>query len=622
MKKIVITIITIMTTLTLAACAGNSTAAINSNSTAETAVTGISENITNVDPATQNSETIITHEVDYDSEDITPALVNSEDATFIQLNGDTVSIEGLGATAEGSLVTISAAGIYQLSGTLTDGQIIVDSEDEEDITLILAGVDITSQSSAPIYVIGAEKVILTLAAGFENVITDSDNYVNLDENSEPNAAIFSKDDLTINGEGSLTVNANDNHGIASKDDLKITGGTIIVNAVNDGIKGKDSIAILDGVITINAGADGLQSTNESDPEEGYIAIAGGDLNIIAALDGIQAATDLEISGGEINIVSGGGSVNTSSNSGGIWGGMEGNTNKPEESAKGLKAGSNLTISGGTISIDSADDSIHANANVTIESGKMQMASGDDGIHADETITINGGEINLTQSYEGMESAIITINGGTIHLVASDDGINVGGGADGSSTSGRPGQNNFAQSGNYYVTINGGTLFIDADGDGLDTNGSFSMTDGVVLVNGPTENRNGPIDYMGSFSISGGLLVAVGSSGMAQAPSTDLTQYSVIQNLTSMQPAGTMVHIETTSGEAVLTFIPTKAFQSVLISSPELQNGESYVMYIGGSSTGIAVDGLITDGEYTPGTQAASFTITSIVTGQTDGGGRR
>ncbi len=233
-----------------------------------------------------------------------------------------------------------------------------------------------------------------------------------------------------------------------------------------------------------------------DTEKGYISIAGGHLNIIAALDGIQAATDLEIAGGEINIVTGGGSVNTSANGGGIWGGMEGNTNKPEESAKGLKASSNLTISGGTISINSADDSIHANANVTIESGNIQMASGDDGIHADETITINGGEINLTQSYEGMESAIITINGGTIHLVASDDGINAGGGADGSSTSGRPGQNNFEQSGNYYVTINGGTLFIDADGDGIDTNGSFAMTDGVVLVNGPTNNRQWSIGLHG------------------------------------------------------------------------------------------------------------------------------
>ncbi len=161
--------------------------------------------------------------MDSDSEDITPALLNAEDATIIQLNGDTIRVDGLGATAEGSLVTISSAGIYQISGTLTDGQVIVDTQDEEDVTLILAGVDITSQSSAPIYIVSAEKVILTLAAGFENVITDGDSTVNLDENSEPNAAIFSKDDLTINGEGSLTVNANYNNGIASKDDLKITG---------------------------------------------------------------------------------------------------------------------------------------------------------------------------------------------------------------------------------------------------------------------------------------------------------------------------------------------------------------------------------------------------------------
>jgi hypothetical protein len=169
-----------------------------------------------------------------------------------------------------------------------------------------------------------------------------------------------------------------------------------------------------------------------------------------------------------------------------------------------------------------------------------------------------------------------------------------------------------------VYIHGGYLYIDAAGDGLDSNGAFEMTDGVVLVNGPTNNGNGPLDYMNSFKITGGFLVAVGSAGMAQAPSEDSTQYAVMQILDNVQAAGTLVHIETAAGEDVLTFIPTKEYQSVLISSPELQNGESYVVYTGGSATGTPVDGLITDGSYTPGTQITSFTITSIITGSAGG----
>jgi len=577
--------------------------------------------ISDADMETFVSETVTTLEMDYDPEDLDTTPVNADGSTSIQLNGNTAIVDGSGVMVDGSRVTISAAGTYQISGTLNDGQIIVDTTDAENVTLILAGVDITSLSSAPIYVANAEKVIITLAEGSENIVTDGYSYLALDESGEPNAAIFSKDDLTINGEGTLTVNANYNNGIASKDDLKITGGTIIVNAVNDGLKGKDSVAIRDGVITVNAGADGIQSTNEEDAEKGYIAIEGGTLNVTAALDGVQAATTLSITGGEITIISGGGSVNTSTDGGGIWDdrGMEGNPNKTDESAKGLKAGVDIIITAGTLNIDSADDSIHANNKVTIDDGVIQMKSGDDGIHADATLTINGGQINLTQSYEGLESAIITVNGGIIYLKASDDGINAGGGADSSSVNGRPGQNELAASDSYYVYINGGYIFIDADGDGLDTNGSFAMTDGVLLVNGPADNRNGPLDYMGTFNVSGGFLVAVGSSGMAQAPSEDSTQYAVLQIFDSTQAAGTLVHIETTTGEDVLTFLPTKEYQSVLISSPELQSGESYLVYTGGSSSGTAVDGLITDGTYTSGTQVADFTIMGIITGETNNG---
>jgi len=276
--------------------------------------------------------------------------------------------------------------------------------------------------------------------------------------------------------------------------------------------------------------------------------------------------------------------------------MEGNANQTADSAKGLKAGVDLTITGGTIQISSLDDAVHSNDSITISGGDLTLASGDDGIHADAALTINGGDLEITECYEGLESAVITINDGTIRLTASDDGINASSGSGG------------------YVYINGGYLFINAGGDGLDSNGPVEMTAGVVIVNGPTNNGNGALDYMGSFNISGGYLVAVGSVGMAEAPSTTSTQYSAIFSLASAQAGGTTVHIESASGEAILSFVPTKVYQSVVLSSPELENGETYVVYVGGSSSGTVTDGLYSGGSYSGGTQVTSFTISGMVTG--------
>ena len=324
---------------------------------------------------------------------------------------------------------------------------------------------------------------------------------------------------------------------------------------------------------------------------------------------------------QVYLTSGGDSVNNSTTGGGIWGGrgMEGNPNKPTESAKGLKAGADITIMAGRFNINSADDSIHSNANLTINGGSFLLTSGDDGMHADSTLTINQGEINITQSYEGIESAVLTINDGTIHVTSSDDGLNAAGGNDGSSVGGRPGQNMFDASGDYQLNINGGYLYVDAFGDGLDINGPIEMTNGVVIINGPTANNNGPVDYSISFNITGGYLLAVGSSGMAQAPSDTSTQYALMYNFDTVQAAGLLVHIETQSGKEILTFEPNKEYQSVLLSSSELQKGETYVVYAGGSSTGSVTDDLYAGGVYTPGTRVTSLTISSIVTGGGPGG---
>ncbi len=630
MKKITALLLLVTLIFTLTACSGDAVVSTEIVSASEP-VNEFGEESGTVVDTQQNSEMPSSPiSVEYDGDDLDSSVSHS-DTSYIKLEGDSITFEGSGATVSGNIVTITSAGTYSISGTLNDGQVIVDTEDEEKVVLVLNGADITSSNSAPIYVSNAEKTVITLADKTENYVTDGDSYLFEEGEDEPNAAVFSKDDLTINGKGSLTVNANYNNGIASKDDLKITGGSITVNAVNDGIKGRDSIAVKDGTITINAGGDGMQSNNDEDAEKGYVALEGGTLDITASLDGIQAETSLLVNGGDITITSGGGSVSTSTSGGGGWGGrgMEGNPNKPTESAKGLKAGVDITVTAGTININSADDSIHSNDSITINGGDMLLASGDDGIHSDTTLEINGGNISIAQSYEGIESATITINAGNIHLVASDDGINAVSGTGGAAAGGMPGRGRgMFESGDNYLYVNGGYIAIDALGDGMDINGPIDMTGGVVIVNGPTSNNNGALDYTGTFNLTGGFLVAVGSAGMAQAPSASSTQYSVMYTFESPQAAGTMIHIETKDGREILTFVPTKAYQSVVLSSPELENGATYLVYAGGSSTGTVTDGLYSGGTYTGGTQVTSFVISGMVTGAGlygggfFGGGRR
>lgn len=576
--------------------------------------------------------------VAYDVDDLDQDW-NSSGATSITLDGDAVTVQGGGAEVDGSTVTIVSSGAYVISGTLEDGQVRVDTEDKKAVKLVLNGADITCSTGSAIYVVNAEKTVITLAAGTVNRVADGAQYLFEDpEADEPNAAIFSHDDLTINGSGALTVQANYDNGIQSKDDLKIVGGSITVTAVNDGIKGRDSVAIRDGNITVTAGGDGIQASNDTDAEKGFVFIEGGVITIVAGMDGIQAETGLLVSGGTISVTSGGGSAEAEQHVALFPGGPGGQrpvetaSAEPDDSAKGLKAGVNLIVTGGSIGIDSSDDAVHSNGSIAISGGELTLASGDDGMHADESVHIAGGAISIATSYEGIESAVIIIDGGTIHVVSSDDGINVSGGNDGSGTMGpRAGQDSFSASTDTYLEINGGYVAVDAFGDGLDINGAVTMTGGVVIVHGPTSNGNGALDYMRGFEMSGGFLVAAGSSGMAQAPGASSSQRSVMVNFASAQAAGTPFHIETVDGEDVLTFLPSKAYQSVVFSSTELQDGSTYVVYTGGSSTGTAVDGLYSGGTYSGGTKYAEFTVSGQVTtvgaarggpGAWPGGGRR
>lgn len=573
--------------------------------------------------------------VTYDNDDNYSDWKN-ENPSYIELKGAAVDIKGSGAEVKDSKITITAAGVYVISGKLDNGQIVVDVQDKGTVRLVLNGVEINSADNAPIYVKNAGKTILTLQDGTENFISDGAKYVLEDASTdEPNAAIFSKDSLTINGNGTVTVRGNYNNGITTKDDLKITGGNIKINSVDDGLMGRDMVAIKDGNIVIEAGGDGIKSSNDSDASKGLIAIEGGSFDIKSGKDGIQAETFLLINSGTFAITSGGGSANAKVKANDMGQGQRGNpdngtsatqntatnttTTTEEQSMKAMKASIDIAINGGTFNIDSADDAIHSNSNVAIAGGDFTITAGDDGIHADSSIVVEGGKINIAKSYEGIESATITISAGEIHIIASDDGINIAGGNDGSAVNGRPGQNNFSASSDNKLNISGGYVVVDSIGDGLDSNGSIYMSGGTVLVSGPTASMNGSLDYDGVFEISGGVLIAAGSTGMAQVPSEQSTQNSMLMYYTQVQKAGTIIHMKDNTGNTVVTFAPKKEYQSVAISSPELKKDSAYTLYSGGTSTGSSTEGLYTDGEYQNGTKIVDFTLSKSVTWMSEAG---
>ena len=289
------------------------------------------------------------------------------------------------------------------------------------------------------------------------------------------------------------------------------------------------------------------------------------------------------------------------------------TTADTESYKGVKAGTSLTLQGGTFVIDAADDALHANGDVTVSDGSYDLSTGDDGVHADGILSISGGTVVVRTSYEGLEGTDVSISGGDIQVKASDDGINAAGGSDTGEAGGWRGPDSFQSGGNHTVSISGGTVVIDADGDGLDSNGSLTISGGLVLVSGPTNSGNGALDYDGSCTVTGGVLIAAGSAGMAQAPGSSSTQAVLMITYTSTQPAGTLIGLTDAKGGLTAAFSPAKAYQSVIICTPTLSQGERYTLYSGGTCSGGDISGYAASGTLSGSAELSTVTLSGVVT---------
>ena len=474
--------------------------------------------------------------------------------------------------------TIKDGKTYILNGEYK--QIVIDSGSNDKPKIVLNGTTIASSEGPAIYVKNADKVFITVVEGTKNTLSDTTNYSTSYDNAD--AAIFSKDDLTINGKGQLLINGNYKCGIASKDDLVICDANITVNAKGAAIEGKDFIKICNANITATAETDGIKATNEESENLGYVYIKSGNFNLNTTKDGFQAASSLLIDDGNFKITTGGGAQNSSDKQDGNWGHWGGfnESSTTTASAKALKATKLIKVTKGAFTINSSDDAIHSNGDIEINGGSFNIASGDDGIHADDSLIINDGSFEITKSYEGIEATVITVNGGEINLIASDDGFNAAGGNDASSIGGRPGQSPFNSDSSASINITGGTIIIDASGDGIDSNGSVNISGGTTYVNGPTNNGNGAFDYGSGATISGGNIVLVGASGMSQGFLQSSTQPSIFYNLTNVYQGDTKVYICDKNGKELFGFTATKQFNSVVISCDKLQVGNDYILKVG------------------------------------------
>ncbi|MGN0641889.1 MAG: carbohydrate-binding domain-containing protein [Huintestinicola sp.] len=500
--------------------------------------------------------------------------------------------------------TITKGGVYRITGTITDETVTVAAGDKDTVTLVLDNASVINSNGPAIYIRSANKVYITLKDGTANTLSDGSSYTMTDGSTTVDAALFSKADLTVNGTGTLTVEGNCKHGIVSKDDLIITSASMNVTSKNVGLNGKDCVKISGGSYNITAGSDGIRSDNDEDTSKGYVYIDGGTLNITAANDGIQAETVIKADNAEITITSGGGSTNSLSSS--------------EESFKGIKAGSDIIVSEGTYSIDSADDCIHSNNNISISGGTFTLSSGDDGIHADNELNISGGNINISKSYEGLESSRILISGGNIAIVSSDDGLNAAGGNDGSATGMRFGRGEFGSSAGEIV-ISGGYIVIDASGDGIDSNGSIEISGGVTLVSSPTNNGNGALDYDTTAAVSRGVLAALGSSGMAQSV-TDSESQGVLACTFSRQNGGETFLVCDESGNVILSFTPQNAYECAVVTAPELKADGTYKIVTGASVSDADENGFAQNTTYSGGTELEYSTLTANSFGAPGGRG--
>ncbi|MGI6230289.1 MAG: carbohydrate-binding domain-containing protein [Tractidigestivibacter sp.] len=490
------------------------------------------------------------------------ASYDESSATTITLSDSGSSASGSGVTIDGSTITITEEGTYVITGSLSDGQIVVAAADDAKVQIVLAGASITSSDSAAIYVSTADKVFLTLADGTENSLSTTGEFVSTNDDNI-DGTVFSKSDLTINGDGTLNVTSASGHGIVCKDELVIVGGTINVDAAGHAIQGKDSVAIGGGTLNLTAGTDGIHCANDEDTSLGYIYVSDGTINVTAASDGFDAGLFLEVDGGTINV---------------------------SATDDGLHAEYGLVINGGTIDVTQSNEALEGSY-VTITGGTIDATASDDGVNAsgdpDTTTSSSSGGMGAAMEYDS--TAKLTISGGTLTLDASGDGLDSNG----------------------DIEISGGTTVVSGptnSGNGsIDYGGSATISGGTLIAAGSSgmfetvtsTGEQGVISISASGN-AGDTIEVLDSDGNVIASATVAKQYECITLSSPDIVSGGTYTIRYGSEETTVTLDGT-SYSDV----SGTMGGQSQGMGAQGQGTGSAPTGMGGRGSSTMGSTSST-----------------
>lgn len=492
-------------------------------------------------------------DLEYSSRD-TDASCDESSATRIALSEAGASVSGDNATASGSTVTIAAAGTYVITGSSSNGQIVIDAPDDAKVQIVLDGVALSNGSGPCIYASNADKLFVTLAEDTANTLSDGSSWTLSGSEDEPDATVFCTCDLTVNGSGTLNVDATTHHGIHSTDDLVVTGGTLNVNAANDGLVGKDSVKIGGASVHVTAQDDGVKASNDDDEEDkGFVLISGGDVDIDAQDDGIKATRLIK-------------------------------------------------TSSGTVTVDSQDDALHSDADLWLDGGTLAISAADDGMHAERSLWLADGTLDITSSYEGIEGQDILVTGGSSNIAYSDDGINAAVASDETSSentqadaqqaNGRNRQTGTGQMPGQQsetggsITITGGTIDLVStrQGDSLDSNGTIQIEGGTVTTSGAATGDSSVLDFETSGTISGGTFIGLGAASMETGFSNS-SQASISATISGN--AGDVVTIEDSSGTQIASYTAENSYAYLLASTPEMADGETYTILVNGTQKATA-----------------------------------
>jgi len=536
------------------------------------------------------------------SEQETDYIYNTSNPSYIHCKSTSITLENCDTmvSVSGQSATIVSGGTYYIDGKLENGQIIVDAQaDNALVQLVLDGVDLTCQNSAPLFIKNCQKAVLIIKDDTENVLTDYEN------SSEEEGVIYSKEDFAIFGDskntGTLTINAKNKDGIKAKDGLVIKSGNITVNSVDDGIIGKDFLVIHDAVISYKGMGDALKSTNSNGSGYGYVVIEDGNFNLeciseasnndTAKNDAIKAETDINILGGVFTInthrasssalskqywagpnsmISGGmtpggmtpGGMTPGGGSPFGGGGMGEATSNKLAGMHGVTCGGNLTISGGSFDINAYGKGFKADGNVNYENATAVIVSERQGVGADGDFTIKSGKLDITSFWEGIEATNIYIAGGQTYIDAKDDGLN-------------------ASNTNPSLNISDGFLFVKSSGDGIDSNGNIKVSGGVSVIS-QTGGGNSPIDCGDgayTFTVSGGTVFAMGSSDMFSESIPSSTSNPMVYSQSLGNSSSSL------AVENIIAIKNPQTYGAAIFISDQLTSGSKYSFIVGGTISG-------------------------------------